>query len=132
MVEATADAPADGRANHELGRVLAAGAVAELGQLGDDLIVGGEDEVGELDFGDRNQAVEGHADRRPDDSAFGQGGVDDTVVAELVVKAGRHPEDPAHLADVLPHDEDARIAPHLQPEPVVDRLHHVHLRHRRT
>ena len=86
---AAADAAADGRADHELGGVLAARAVAELGQLVDDLVVGREDEVGELDLGHRHQAVERHADGAADDAALGERRVDDAVVAELFEQARR-------------------------------------------
>ncbi len=112
-----------------LGGVLAAGAVAVLGELGDDLVVGGEDEVAELDLGDGDEAVEGHADRRADDTAFGEGRVDDAVVAELVEEALGDAEDAADLADVLAEDDDAGVAAHLETERVVDGLDHVHLRH---
>ena len=132
VIEPAADAAAHRGADDELGRILTARSIAVLGKLGDDLVVGRKDEVGELDLGNGHQAVERHADGRADDAALREGRVDDAVVAELVVKARRHAEDAAHLADVFAHDDDARIAPHLQPEPVVDRLHHVHLRHRRT
>ena len=41
-------------------------------------------------------------------------------------------EDAADLADVLAQHDHAGVAPHLEPQRVVDRLDHVHLRHRRA
>ena len=57
------DAAADRHAHDDRRRVLAAGAIAELGQLVHDLIEGGIDVVAELDLRDRPQPVQGHPDR---------------------------------------------------------------------
>ena len=108
VVGPAADAAADGRADDQLRRVLAARAVAVLGELADDLVVRGEDEVGELDLGDGHEAVERHADGGADDAALGERRVDDAVVAELVAEPLRDAEDAADLADVLAQDDDAR------------------------
>ena len=129
VVEAAADAAADGRAHDHLGRVLAARAPAELRQLADDLVVRRVDEVRELDLRDRHEAVERHADRGADDAALGERRVDDAVVAELVPEALGDAEDAADLAHVLAEHDDAIVAPHLVAEGVVDRLDHVHLGH---
>ena len=67
----------------------------------------GIDEVGELDLGDGDQAVERHPDRGADDPALGQGRVDDAVVAELVPEPLGDAEDSADAADVLAEHDDA-------------------------
>ena len=72
VVQRSVDAPAAGRADHQRTSEVAVRAVAEPGRLGHDLIERGVDEVGELDLGDREQAVQGHADRDADDAGFGQ------------------------------------------------------------
>ena len=50
MIEAPADPSADGRTHDHLRRVLSARSPTHLRELGDDLVVAGVDEVGELDL----------------------------------------------------------------------------------
>ena len=101
-------------------------AIAELGQLVDDLIEGRKDEVGELDLRHRAQAVERHADRGADDAGLGQRRVDDALGSELVVQAGGGTEHPAELADVLAEHHHLGLARHLHTKRVVDGLDDVH------
>src|SRR3982751_3414347 len=113
MVVAALDAATDGRADDERRGVFAARAVAHLGQLVDDLIVGRVDEVGELDLGHRPHAVEGHSDGRADDAGFGQRRVDTALGAELLEEARGGPKYATETTDVLAQDQHAWVAAHL-------------------
>ena len=97
-------------------------AVAHPRGLGHQLVEGRVDEVGELDLGDRPQAVDGRADRGADDHRLGQRRVDDPVVAELAPQPVGGQEHPALLADVLAQDDDRLVPPHLLGHAVADRL----------
>src|SRR2546430_16268417 len=128
MVVTAADAASERRADRHRDGELASGAVPHLGGLGHDLVEGRVDEIHELDFRDRTQAVQGHPDRGADDPAFREGRVEDAV-RELVQEALRAPEDAAVPADVFSEDDHAVVPPHLFAQCVVDRLHHRHRRH---
>ncbi|MNY35608.1 hypothetical protein D3C86_1700280 [compost metagenome] len=132
VVVAAADAAAVGGADDDRAGVLPARAVAELRHLVDDLVDGREDVVHELDLGDRAQAVEGHADGGADDAGLGEGGVDDPVLAELLLQADGGAEDAAELAHVLAHDDHPIILAHLDLQGVVDGLDDVHRGHYRA
>src|SRR5690606_11583890 len=56
-------------------------------------------------------------------------GVDDAIVAELLMQPLRHAEHAADAPDVLAEHHDAVVAPHLYAERVAYRLDHVQLRH---
>ena len=129
MVEAAADAAAIRRAYHHGARVLARRAPAQLGELADDLVERGIDEVHELDLGDRPHTVHGHADRAADDAVFGQRRVGDAVGAELSLQALGDPEHAAVSADVLAQHDDFRVRAQGHAQRVRDRLHHRHLWH---
>ena len=109
VVVPAADAAADRRADDELGRVLAARAVAVLRELGDDLVVRREDEVGELDLRDGHEPVERHADRACRRCRPRESGVSMTRSSP---NSSKRPcgdaEDAADLADVLAEHDDAR------------------------
>jgi hypothetical protein len=87
------------------------------------------DEVRELDLGDRQESVQGHADRDPDDAGLGQRRIDHAPLAELVEEPLRHAEDPAARRDVLAEYHDAFVRGHLVVQGVVDRRDDVLLRH---
>ena len=97
-------------------------AVAHPRGLGHELVEGRVDEVGELDLGDRPEAVDGRADRGADDHRLGERRVDDPVVAELAPEPVGRQEDAALLADVLAQDDDRLVPPHLLGHAVADRL----------
>ena len=61
---------------------------------------------------------------------LGERRVDHAVGAELVEQAAGGAEHAAELADVLAEHDDARVAPHLDAQRVVDRLDDVHDGHR--
>ncbi len=103
---------------------------AHLGELGDDLVVGGVDEPVELDLADRSVAAQREADGGADDAALGERRVDDSVLAEVLLQAVRDAEDAAELADVLAHDEDLRVVLHGGAQAPVDRLGDGGLAHR--
>ena len=97
-------------------------AVAHPRRLGHELVERREDEVRELDLGDRAKAVHRRADRGADDHRLGQRRVDDAIVAELGPQAVRGEEDAALLPDVLAEQDDRRVAPHLLGHRVADGL----------
>ena len=129
MVVAALDAAADRRADDQRRGIFAARPIAQLRQLVHDLVVRRVDEVRELNLGDGAQAVQRHADRGADDPRLGQRRVHAALGAEFLVKAGRRAKNSTETADVLAHDDDARIAPHLQSERVVHSLDDVHVGH---
>ena len=101
---------------------LALGAGVDLGHLGDDLVVGGEDEPVELDLAHRPVAAHGQADGGAEDAGLGERGVDDAVLAEVLLQAVGDPEDPAELADVLAHEHDLGVVLHGLAQAEVERL----------
>ena len=104
-----------------IGRGLPAGPVAHLRELADDLVVRRVDEAVELDLADRPVAAQGQADRRADDAGLGERGVDDAVLAEVLLQAVGDPEDAAELADVLAHDQDLGVVLQRPPQTHVER-----------
>ena len=96
----------------------------DLGHLADDLVEAGEDEAVELDLAHRPVAAHRQAHRGADDPRFGERGVDDAVLAEVLLQAVGDPEDAAELADVLAHDEDLRVVLHRPAQARVERLGH--------
>ncbi len=70
MVQAAADAAAVGRADDQGHVPLAIGAVIHLGGFVDDLVEGGMDKIGELDFADRAQIGHRRADTDCHDGKF--------------------------------------------------------------
>ena len=129
VVQRPVDAAAPRRADHQGAAEVAVGPVPDPGRLGHDLVERGMDEVGELDLGDGQQAVQGHPDGDPDDEGLGQRRVDDPLLAELLHEPLGDPEHAAARADVLAQDDDALVALHLVPEGVVDRGDDVLLGH---
>ena len=103
---AAADAPAAGRADRD-GRVeISRAPIAQPRQLAHDLIESGIDVVGELDFRDGAQSVHPHADRRSDDPAFRDRGIEHPMVAILALQPLSSAEHAAEVADVLAHEHD--------------------------
>ena len=124
-----ADAATDGDADDDRQADLAQGAGAHLRQLADDLVERRVDEAVELDLADRPVAAQRQADRRADDARLGERGVDDPVLAEVLLQPVGDPEDAAELADVLAHDEDLRVGLHGLAQAHVDALGQRDLRH---
>ena len=84
-----ADAAAVGDADGDGHGDAALVAVAELGDLRDDLVEGGVDEAVELDLADGAVAAQGEPDRGADDARLGERRVDHPAVAEVVPAAPR-------------------------------------------
>ena len=122
VVQGAVNAAAERGADHHRHRVPPQRAVAHPRRLGHDLVEGREDEVGELDLGDRPQPVERGTDRGADDHRLRQRRVDHAVVAELGPQAVGRQEDPALPADVLAEHDDRCVAAHLLGHAVADRL----------
>src|SRR5690625_6906224 len=104
MVLRRSDPAAVGHPDDHRDAFLAQGAVVQLRDLGDDLVVGREDEGVELDLDDRAVAADGHADRGADDAGLGQRGIDDSLRTEVLLQTFGDAEDTAELADVLAED----------------------------
>ena len=117
-------------ADHHRDAEVAVRSVPEPGGLGDDLVERRMDEVRELDLRDRQEAVQRHPDRDPDDPRFRQRRVDHPLLAELLHPAVGDPEDAATRAHVLAEQHDALVVRHLVVERVAHRGDHVLLRHR--
>jgi hypothetical protein len=126
VIETAADAATIRRAHHHRTRVLARGPPAHLRQFRDDLIERRVDEVDELDLGDRLHAVERHADRATHDPVLGQWSVRDPLRPELGLQPLGDAEDASVLADVLTHQDHARVLAQRDAECVLDRLDHRH------
>ena len=129
MCLAAANATAAGRANRNRREEFTAGAIAKSRQLADDLVEARVDVIGKLNFGDRPQAVDAHADRRADDAAFGNRCVDDPVLAILALQSVGAAEHAAEIADILAENDDVRVLVHHDVERGADGLDHVHLCH---
>src|SRR4029079_17886008 len=87
------------------------------------------DEVRELDLGDRQEPVERHPDRDPDDAGLGQRRIDHALLSALGHEPLGDLEHAAAGADVLTDQHDAVVGRHLVVEGVPDRGDEVLLRH---
>ena len=115
-----ADAAADGDADDHRQLDLAERAGPHLGDLADDVVERRVDEPVELDLDDGAVAAQGQADRGADDAGLGERGVDDPLLAEVLLQALGDAEDAAELADVLTHEDDLGVALHGGAQAVVD------------
>ncbi len=122
VIQGPVDAAAIRSADRHRDAIAVVAPVAHPGRLGDDLVEGREDEVGELDLTDRPEAVDRRPDRGPDDHRLRQRRVDDPVRPELRPQPVGREEDAALLADVLAQDDDRFVPPHLLGQRVADRL----------
>src|SRR4029077_2459130 len=116
---------ADGHGCGELTRR----AVAQPGELAHDLIEARIDVIGKLDFRDRLEAVDPHADGRGDDAAFRNRGVEYAMLAVLPLQSLGDTEHAAEDAHVFAQTDHARIALQHHVHGRVKRLDHVHARH---
>jgi hypothetical protein len=124
-----ADAPAEGHPDRHRHREGPLAAGPQLGQLADDLVVRRVDEAVELDLAHRSVAADGQADGGADDPGLGQRGVEDAVLAEVLLQAVGDAEDATELADVLAHEQDLRVALHRGAQSLVQGLGHRQLGH---
>ena len=103
-----------------------------LRSLVDELLHRDRQEVLVHDLHDRAHALDRGADPAADDRHLGDRGVSDALGTELVEQALRHGHRPAHLGDVLTHDEHALVLAQRLSESVTHGLAIGQLRHRRT
>ena len=129
VVEPAVDAAAERRADHHRHRPVAVGPVPGAGRLADDLVERRVDEVGELDLGDRQEAVQRGADGDADDARLGERRVQDARLAEPGMQPVGGTEDATLAPDVLAHDEHALVPLHLFGDRGADRFDHAHLGH---
>lgn len=121
MLDGT-DAAADGDADDHRQRDIAQRSRVQFGDLADDVVEGGVDEAVELDLHHRLVTAQRHPDRGRDDARFGERGVDDPVLAEVLLQALGDPEDATELADVLPHEQHLGVGFHRGAQAGVERL----------
>src|ERR1700678_2296337 len=126
---AAADAAAAGRADGHGREEFPGTAVADARQFTADLIEARIDVIRKLNFGDRAQAVDAHADGRGDDAALGDGRVDDPMFAVLALQSLGGPKHAAEIADVLAHEHHRRIPLEHDVHGGVQSLNHVHSGH---
>src|SRR6202034_1958340 len=124
-----ADAAATGGANGHGREELARAAVTDARQLAADLIEARIDVVRELNFGDRTQAVDAHADGRGDDAALGDGRIEDSMLAVLALQPLRGAKHAAEITDVLAHEHHRRILLQHDIHGGIQGLNHVHTGH---
>src|SRR5581483_11143715 len=96
----------------------------------EDLIGGDDREVHGHHLDDRAKSQHRHADCRADHSRFRDRRIDHALRTVLLQHAGGDAERPFVDADVLTHDEDARIAIHLFHHRGANRVAVTHLAHR--
>ena len=98
------DAAAVGDPNRDREGNGALGAAAKLRDLRDDLIECRVDESVELDLEHWAVATHGKPHGRTHDAALRERGVDDPVLAKILLQAVGNPKDAAEPADVLAHE----------------------------
>ena len=126
---AAEDAAAIGRAHRHRRREIAGRAIADARGFRHDLVEGGIDVVGELDFDHRAQTVSAHADGRRHDAALADRRIEAAREAVLLLQAFGHAEHAAEIADILAEGEHVRVARQHHVEGGVERLDHVHRGH---
>ena len=100
---------------------LATRQVADLGGVVDQLVEADRDEVGERDLDDRPGAGERRAHGGAHEAELAGRGVAHALDPELFLQAPALRVDAAGLADVLAHEEDARVALQLAAQRLADR-----------
>jgi hypothetical protein len=126
-----ANATAIRGAHHERAGVPSAGTASVAGGVTPQLMKSLVDEAQKLDLTHRLETVQGHADRRSDDTGLCQRGVDDAIGAELLVEALSDPEYPAVDPDIFAQNNYIRVAGHLLSKGEIERLYHGELSHGR-
>src|SRR6266550_2951701 len=120
MERAAPHVAAAGASHHNRGRE--AGAVARGGDVVREHVVGAGDEVDELHLRDRAHTHVSRPGRRADDRRFRDGRIDHACLAELLGEPLGDLERAAVRPHVLPQDENVRVALHLFPHPLAQRL----------
>src|SRR5680860_1326833 len=108
----TADIAGIGNADDDRQLDLAAGAVAHLGNVRNDLLEGRVAEGIELHLDHGAHAIHGHADGRAHDSRFGEGRIADPGLPEFSVEAVRYSEHPAEGPHVFSEEHDGGVGDH--------------------
>src|ERR1700722_7400217 len=127
---AAADAAAAGRADGHGREELPGAAVADARQLTADLVEARIDVIRKLNFGDRAQAIDAHADGRGDDAALGDGRVDYPMLAVLALQPLGGAKHAAEITDILAHQHHRWIPLEHDVHRGVQSLNHVHVGHR--
>jgi len=113
MIEAAANAAAvRGTDDHGDGP-FAIGAVAHFGGFADDLIVGRENKIGELNLADGALAIQSSANAHTHNGKLCQRRVNHPGSAIFIKEANSGAEHAAAHADIFTHDKDTLIASHF-------------------
>src|ERR1700687_2218812 len=124
-------ATAHRRTYGHLQRVSAARPVAETTELWTHLVKRLSCKSEELDFGDRDKAGDGQANRGADDGRLGEWGVEDSLPPKLLNQTIGRSEDPTEPAHVESQDHYALVTGHLRENRRPNGLHDRELGHRR-
>ena len=81
-------------------------------QLGDDLVVGGEDERVELDFHYGAEATLCHPDCRTHDPGFSQWSVNDAVLTKVFLQIFCHTENSSELSNIFTDQHNLGVVFH--------------------
>ena len=126
---AAVDPAAARHAHRDRSRELPARSVPQSGRLRNQLIEPRIDVVGELDLDDGSQAVGTHADRGPDDSSFGDRGVEDSLASVRGLQAFGATEHSTEISDVLSEHDDVIVTSEHDLHGRAERNIHRHRRH---
>ena len=126
MEQSAAHAPSVRRPEHHRCSEDAVSTIAHPGSLSHDLVEGGPDEICEFYLCNGPHSVHGRAEGDSRDGRFGQWRIDNPLFAKLLQKSVGCQKDPAAGRNVLTHDEDRRIAPHLLTHRLSCRLENRH------
>src|SRR2546428_486315 len=134
MLTCRAHTCADHRADDQRTACLAAEHIAQLGALVEDLIEADAEEVDKHQFCYWTQTGGSRADCRSNVACLGNGGVEHTIAPEFLYQSlgdakdttpcifTLKVDDTSPTCDILTHQNNTRIAAHLQPHCFVDRL----------
>ena len=108
-----ADAAAERDPDDDRHLQLALAAEVDLRDLADDLVVGGKDEIGELDLDHRALPIERSAYPNANHASLGQGRVDDALRSVFLAQALGGLEHAAARPDVVADQQDGFVAGHF-------------------
>src|SRR5579883_531193 len=129
MLRAHTHTTGNGSAHDHRNLDLAPEEVMHLGRLVNKLVHGYRNKVHELEFHNGSHPVDRCADRKTDGRGFTQRTVANPLLPELFVKSPVNSKGPPVGSDVLPQQDQVRLAPHLLADRFVNCLTHWDLTH---
>ena len=106
----------------ENGRNIRAPTITTLGRVVGEQIEAGGDEIDKLKLSHRFHPHQARATRRPDDRGLGNRRIDHSPGAKLIDEPISHLKSAAIRADVFADNKHRRVAFHLFPNALADRL----------